>query len=133
VYPDFLSHLGEAAAAPLAFVGYVVVILSWTFLVWKRMRSLSQVREVIGKYESDDARNEALAKLLGDQPPKGMRQKDLLDWSKQQAALQTKVLITVSYLFTLLALVGVFALAKYRSDVAEERRPPVLVDSEVQR
>jgi hypothetical protein len=133
VYPDFLGHLGEAAAAPLAFVGYVVVILSWTFLVWKRMRSLSQVREVIGKYESDDARNEALAKLLGDQPPKGMRQKDLLDWSKQQAALQTKVLITVSYLFTLLALVGVFALAKYRSDVAEERRPPVLVDSEVQR
>jgi hypothetical protein len=132
VFPDFLSHLGEAATSPLAFVGYVVVILSWTFLAWKRMHSLSQVREIIAKYESDDARNEALGKLLGNQP-KGMRQKDLLAWSKQQAAHQTKVLITISYLFTLLALLGVIALAKYRSDLAEERRPPVLVDSEVQR
>ena len=132
MFPDFLSHLGEAATSPLAFVGYVVVILSWTFLAWKRMHSLSQVREIIAKYESDDARNEALGKLLGNQP-KGMRQKDLLAWSKQQAAHQTKVLITISYLFTLLALLGVIALAKYRSDLAEERRPPVLVDSEVQR
>jgi hypothetical protein len=132
VFPDFLSHLGEAATSPLAFVGYVVVILSWTFLAWKRMHSLSQVREIIAKYESDDARNEALGKLLGNQP-KGMRQKDLLAWSKQQAAHQTKVLITISYLFTLLALLGVIALAEYRSDLAEERRPPVLVDSEVQR
>jgi hypothetical protein len=132
VFPDFLSHLGEAATSPLAFVGYVVVILSWTFLAWKRMHSLAQVREIIAKYESDDARNEALGKLLGNQP-KGMRQKDLLAWSKQQAAHQTKVLITISYLFTLLALLGVIALAKYRSDLAEERRPPVLVDSEVQR
>lgn len=132
MFPDFLSHLGEAATSPLAFVGYVVVILSWTFLAWKRMHSLSQVREIIAKYESDDARNEALGKLLGNQP-KGMRQKDLLAWSKQQAAHQTKVLITISYLFTLLALLGVIALAEYRSDLAEERRPPVLVDSEVQR
>jgi len=133
VFPDYLSHLGEAATSPLAFVGYVVVILSWTFLMWKRMHSLSQVKEVIGKYESDAARNEALGKLLGNQPPEGTRQKDLLKWSKQQTAHQTIVLITVSYLFTLLALVSVFALAKYRSDLAEERRPPVLVDSEVQR
>jgi len=133
VFPDFLSHLGEAATSPLAFVSYVVVILSWTFLAWKRMHSLSQIREVIGKYESDDARIKALGKLLGNEPPKGMHQKDLLAWSKQQTAGQTKVLITVSYLFTLLALVSVFALAKYKSDLAEERRPPVLVDSEVQR
>jgi hypothetical protein len=32
VFPDFLSHLGKAATYPLAFAGYVVVILSWTFL-----------------------------------------------------------------------------------------------------
>jgi hypothetical protein len=133
VFPDFLTHLGEAATSPLAFVGYVVVILSWTFLARKRMHSLSQVREVIGKYDSDDARNEALGKLLGNQPPMGLRQKDLLDWSKDRAAHQTKVLITVSYLFTLLALLGIVALAKYRTDLADERRPPVLVDSEVQR
>lgn len=133
MFPESLNYLGEAATSALAFVGYVVVVLSWTFLAWRRMHALSQVREVIGKYESDDARNEALGKLLGNQPPKGMRQKDLLAWSKQQTAHQTKVLIAVSYLFTLLALVGVFALAKYRSDLAEERRPPVLVDSEVQR
>jgi hypothetical protein len=133
VFPDFLSHIGEAATSPLAFVGYVVVILSWTFLAWKRMHSLSAVRKVLGQYESDDARNEALGKLLGNAPPKGMHRKDLFAWSKQQTTHQTKVLITISYLLTLLALVGVFALAKYRSDLSDERRPPVLVDSEVQR
>jgi hypothetical protein len=47
--------------------------------------------------------------------------------------IKTKILVIISCLLTLLALLSVFAIVKYRTDLADERRPPVLVDSEVQR
>ncbi len=61
---DFLTHLGEAATSTLALAAYIVVVAAWAFKVWQRHRIEGKAEKIIEQFKSDEARNEALGKLL---------------------------------------------------------------------
>lgn len=130
---DFLGRLGEAATSTLALAAYVVVVLAWVFRVWWRYRLENKAEKILEQFDSDAARNEALGKLLGSSPPQGLPRKDLMQWAIVQTRHQSRVLVTVAYLSTLIAIVVVSGMAWFQPVAHDVRKPPVLIDSEVSR
>lgn len=130
---DFLSRLGVAATSTIALAGYFVVVVAWTFWAWVRLQPLSNAARILGLFRSDNARTEALGKLLGNDVPQGLRKKDLMSWETQRMRHRSRVLAVVAYVSTLITVVVVFAMAKFQPVAHEVRKPPVLVDSEVTR
>lgn len=130
---DFLGRLGEAATSTLALAAYVVVVLAWVFRVWWRYRLENKAEKILEQFDSDAARNEALGKLLGSSPPQGLPRKDLMEWAIVQTRHRSRVLVTVAYLSTLIAIVVVSGMAWFQPVAHDVRKPPALIDSEVSR
>lgn len=130
---DFLSRLGEAATSTIALAAYVVVVLAWSFRVWLRHRLQVKIERILEPFGSDAARNEALGKLLGSSPPLGLPKKDLMQWVTLQARLRSQVLATVAYLSTLTAAIVIIGMALFQPVAHEVHKPPVLIDSKVNR
>jgi hypothetical protein len=133
VIKDFLGHLGEAATSTIAVAAYVVVILAWALRVWLRHQLQAKAVKILDGFKSDAARNEALGKLLGSSPPAGLAQKDLMRWAALQTRHRSRVLVMAAYLATLTAAIVIVGMAFFQSGTSEVRKPPVLIDSEVQR
>ena len=130
---DFLSHLGEAATSTIALAAYAVVVLAWAFRAWLGLRLQGKAEKILAQFGSDDARNDALGKLLGSSPPQGLPKKDLMRWAALQTRHRSRVLAMVAYLSTLTAAIVIIGMALYQPTAQEARKPPVLVDSEVKR
>ena len=130
---DFLGRLGEAATSTIALAAYVVVVLAWAFSVWQKHQLQSKAEKILEQFDSDAARNEALAKLLRNSPPPGFPKKDLLQWAAQQTRHQSRVLAVVAYLSTLTAAIVIVGMALFKPVAHEVHKPPVLIDSAVQR
>lgn len=130
---DFLSRLGVVATSTIALAGYVVVVVAWTVSAWVRLQPLSNAARILGQFRSDNARTEALGKLLGNDVPQGLRKKDLMSWETQRIRHRSRVLALVAYLSTLITAVVIFGMAAFQPAAHEVRKPPVLVDSEVTR
>ena len=130
---DFLGHLGEAATSTAAVAAYIVVVVAWALWVWLRYRLQNKAERILGKLDSDAARNEALRILLGNSPPQGLPRKELMRWSALEARHRSRVLIVVAYLATLTAVIVIVGMALFQPATHEVRKPPVLVESEVRR
>jgi hypothetical protein len=132
VTTDFLSRLGEAATSTLALAAYVVVVLAWVFRVWLGYRPENRAEKILGQFDSDAARNEALGKLLGSSPQR-LPRKNLMRWAIVGTQHRSRVLATVAYLSTLVAAIVIIGMALFQPVANEVRKPPVLIDSEVKR
>jgi hypothetical protein len=133
VITDFPGRLGEAATSTLALVAYVVVVLAWVFRVWRWYRLENKAEKILEQFDSDAARNEALGKLLGSSPPRGLPRKNLMQWATDETRHRSRVLATVAYLSTLIAAIVIIGMALFQPIAHEVRKPPVLIDSEVNR
>jgi hypothetical protein len=133
VIKDFLSGLAEAATSTLALGAYVVVVAAWAYKVWQTHRIESQAEKILEQFDTDAARKEALEKFLNASPPQGLPRKDLMRWVVLQSRHRSRVLAIVAYGFTLIAAIIIIGMAMFHPAEHETRKPPVLVDSEVQR
>ncbi len=130
---DFLSGLAEAATSTLALGAYVVVVAAWAYKVWQTHRIESQAEKILQQFGSDAVRIEALGKLLNGSPPQGLPEKDLMRWADLQIRHRARVLAILAYAFTLIAAIVIIGMAMFHPPEHETRKPPVLVDSEVER
>ncbi len=131
---DFLKHLGDVARSPLAFAGYVLVVFAWCFWMWLRFQLQGKFDKIFTQFDSDAGRNEGLGefgKLVGISPPQGLPRKDLMRWATLQMRHRLRVIATVAYLSTLIAVIVIVCIAKFQPAPPDERKPPVLVDYEV--
>jgi hypothetical protein len=131
VITDFLSHLGEAATSTIALVAYVVVVLAWTLRTWQVHQPMAKIEKLLEQCESDEARLELAGKITGSDPPKGLRKKDLMRWATMHYKHRSRLMAMAAYMATLLTIVIIVGMAFYESRSDDERKPPVLVDTEV--
>jgi hypothetical protein len=131
VITDFLRHLGDAATSTIALVAYIVVILAWALRTWLIHRPMGKIEKLLDQCVSDEARIEMAGKITGSDPPKGLRKKDLLRWVTLHYKHRSRLMATAAYMATLLTIVIIVGMALYQSSGDDERKPPVLVDTEV--
>jgi hypothetical protein len=133
VIKDFLSDLGAAATSTLALAAYVVVVAAWTFKVWQTHKIESHAEKILQQCGSDAARKEVLGILRNGSPPQGLPRKDLMRWAALQSRYRSLGLVILAYGLTLIAAITIIGMAMFHPAEHEMRKPPVLVDSEVER
>lgn len=131
--PNFLAQLAAAAQSTIALVAYLAVVIAWLLKVWVSYRPQRKAKEILALYSSDDERARALAALLGNQPPRGLKKDEILAWVALQAKQQSRVMLIVAYLATLFAVIAIVGMALFFPQQSEASRPPVLINSTVVR
>jgi len=129
---EFLSHLGEAATSTTALVAYVVAVLAWALKAWLGHQLQGRAEKILRQFESDAARNDALATLLGSSPPAGLPRRDLMRWARLQTQHRSRILAVTAYMATLTAAIVVVGMALFQPSEREASKPPVLIDADVQ-
>lgn len=119
--PNFLEYLKDIASSPLAFVGYIIVIIFWSFFVW-----LNYKRNVIEAFTEEKKKIIALESLLDTKPPKGA---DPIKWLALKLKGKIHSYLFFSFLSTLLTAIILFTIATFNSTSKEKGSSPSQIDS----
>ena len=130
---SFLNGLKHVSGSPLALVGYVVVAGAWTLRTWLLVRPQRQARKILGLFKTDSERVTALKALLGTEPPRGLSGPQTLEWTRIQAGSNSKILLLVAYVVTLITACLIIGLAVQSARSIDADRPPKLIDSKASR
>src|SRR5687767_8440702 len=103
----FLQALPAAATSPYAFVAYVLALVAWAVSLWIRYRPQRETQKILSRFKDDSSRVDALTKLLGQAPPKGLARSDILEWVRIQSREKTKTYLLVAYLALVFAVIVV--------------------------
>jgi hypothetical protein len=128
VISTFLGQLGTVATSGLALAAYAIVVAAWALQIWLARQPERRAREILSLYKSDRERNEALASLLGQAPPDGLKGAQLLEWTRQNTRYRSRTLLVVAYLSTLCAVIVIVALALF-----EAPTPQIGMDTVIER
>ncbi len=128
---NFLVHIAAAAKSTIALAAYVIVVAAWSLRAWMQYRPQRKAKEILALYSSDAERTRALAELLGNQPPKGLRQKEVLAWVAMQTKQRSRVLWVLAFLVTLITAVIIVAMALFYQPTSEASKPPKMTDVKV--
>jgi hypothetical protein len=74
----FLSHLGEVATSPLAYLAYVTVVGAWVVVTYLRYQPKRSAQKILATFGNDAERGAALRSLVGADPPPGLSQNKIL-------------------------------------------------------
>ena len=123
----FLEALPAAATSPYAYAAYVLALVAWVASLWLGNQPQRESRKIVARYKDDAARNQALAELLGNAPPKGLAKDQILDWVRIQTTAKSKTYLLIAYLATLIAVIVivVVALARSRETVSNPVAPTI--------
>ncbi len=117
----FLDALPSAASSPYALAAYALVLAAWVLNAWQAQKPQKETRRILATFKSDGERRQALADLLGVQPPAGLAKNQILDWVRLQSSGRNKTYLLIAYLATLAAILVVVVVALARGDRAGPR------------
>ena len=127
---QFLKSLKDVGSSPLALIGYVVVIGAWVTRAVLLMRPQVEAKNILQMYKTERERTKALRELIGNAPPPGLKDADIVVWVKVQASIQNKQLLLAAYISTLILATVLIGIAINQS---VDRSTPVLERSTVTR
>jgi hypothetical protein len=107
----FLNALPAAATSPYAYAAYVLALVAWVATFWLRNQPQRESQKILTEFRDDAARNEALARLLGQAPPEGLAKKQILDWVNIQTRAKSRTYLLIAYLATLVAAIVIVVVA----------------------
>jgi hypothetical protein len=121
----FLNALPTAATSPYAYAAYVLLLGSWLVSLWLGGRPQRQTQKILATFRDDAARNTALARLLGESPPRGLPKEQILQWAQSQTGAKSKTYLLIGYVATLVTviIIGVVALTLANSAVRKSEPP----------
>ena len=130
VLQAFLNALPTAATSPYAYAAYVLLLGSWLVSLWLRGQPQRQTEKILAAFRDDAARNAALAKLLGESPPRGLPNDQILEWAQSQTRAKSKTYLLIGYVATLVTIIIIvvvaLTLASSASPRVEAARGPTL-------
>ena len=110
---DFLRVLRDVAGSPLAFAAYVIVAAAWVGRAWIVYQPQARAREILAQYKDDKQRSVALKTLIGENPPTGIPDAQIIDWVKLKSKDKARYLVLVAYVATLGTVIAISAMAVF--------------------
>jgi len=111
---DFLSHLKDVSASPLAYCAYICIVALWAFFSWTNWR-----RNIINDFSDDKKKLEALKQLfVNGAPPKNVNE---LEWYSFKLKQRRFDYLLTAFIATLLTTIIICGLAYFR--IATEVKP----------
>lgn len=112
----FLDSLSVVATSWLALIGYVVLASVLALRTYRTGRPQWAAKDILGRFDGDKERRDALRILMGAEPPRGLTGSDaILAWVRSEANVKTSGLLVLCYVATLVVVLVLVALALLRS------------------